>query len=122
MLISLVCNIESKYKFNRWARPAPAHRKKSRAMTREVKKAVTRIRRVQDAVYNNKVGICHSMSIHTNTLVRCDGEVMTWWTVFAHQGEPPAKACRSWTFADDSTAEDIEGILKELSEYIEHEV
>jgi len=24
--------------------------------------------------------------------------------------------------ADDSTAEDIEGILKELSEYIEHEV
>ena len=32
------------------------------------------------------------------------------------------KACRSWTFADDSTAEDIEGILKELSEYIEHEV
>ena len=75
-------------------------------MTREVKKAVTRIRRVQDAVYNNKLGICHSMSIHTNTLVRCDG----------------AKACRSWTFADDSTAEDIEGILKELSEYIEHEV
>ena len=67
-------------------------------MTREVRKAVTRIRRVQDAVYNNKVGICHSMSIHTNTLVRCDGEVMTWWTV------------------------DIEGILKELSEYIEHEV
>ena len=67
----------SKYKFNRWARPAPAHRKKSRAMTREVRKAVTRIRRVQDAVYNNKVGICHSMSIHTNTLVRCDGEVMT---------------------------------------------
>ena len=57
-------------------------------MTREVKKAVTRIRRVQDAVYNNKLGICHSMSIHTNTLVRCDGEVMTWWTVFAHQGEP----------------------------------
>jgi hypothetical protein len=51
------------------------------------------------------------MSIHTNTLVRCDGEVMTWWTVFAHQGEPPAKACMSWTFADDSTAEDIEGIL-----------
>ena len=101
---------------------SPAHRKKSRAMTREVKKAVSRIRRVQDAVYNNKVGICHSMSIHTNTLVRCDGEVMTWWTVFAHQGEPPAKACRSWTFADDSTAEDIEGILKELSEYIEHEV
>ena len=32
------------------------------------------------------------------------------------------EACRSWTFADDSTAEDIEGILKELSEYIEHEV
>ena len=112
----------SKIMFHRWARPAPAHRKKSRAMTREVKKAVTRIRRVQDAVYNNKVGICHSMSIHTNTLVRCDGEVMTWWTVFAHQSEPPAKACRSWTFADDSTAEDIEGILKELSEYIEHEV
>jgi len=24
--------------------------------------------------------------------------------------------------AEDSTAEDIEGILKELSEYIEHEV
>jgi hypothetical protein len=47
---------------------------------------------------------------------------MTWWTVFAHQGEPPAKACRSWTFADDSTAEDIENILTELSEYIEHEV
>ena len=32
------------------------------------------------------------------------------------------EACRSWTFADDSTAEDIEGILQELSEYIEHEV
>ena len=28
-----------------------------------------------------------------------------------------AVACSSWTFA-----EDIEGILKELSEYIEHEV
>ena len=62
------------------------------------------------------------MSIHTNTLVRCDGEVMTWWTVFAHQGEPPAKACRSWTFADDSTPEDIENILQELSEYIGHAV
>ena len=47
---------------------------------------------------------------------------MSWWTVFAHQGEPPAKACRSWTFADDSMADDIEGILQELSEYIEHEV
>ena len=69
-----------------------------------------------------KVGICHSMSIHTNTLVRCDGEVMTWWTVFAHQGEPPAKACRSWTFADDSTADDIEGILQELSEYMNYQV
>ena len=91
-------------------------------MKREVKKAVTRIRKAQDAVYNNKVERCHSMSIHTNTLVRVDGEVMTWWTVFAHQGEPPAKACRSWTFADDSTPEDIERILAELSEYIEHEV
>ena len=39
---------------------------------------------------------------------------------------PPRRAARQglqlWTFADDSTAEDIEGILKELSEYIEHEV
>ena len=102
--------------------PIAAHHNTDKTMKREVKQALSRIRRAQDAVYNNKVGICHSMSIHTNTLVRCDGEVMTWWTVFAHQGEPPAKACRSWTFADDSTAEDIEGILKELSEYIEHEV
>ena len=91
-------------------------------MTREVKKAVTRIRRVQDKVFNYRIEKCHSMSIHTNTLVRVDGEVMTWWTVFAHQGEPPAKACRSWTFADDSTADDIENILTELSEYIEHEI
>lgn len=91
-------------------------------MKREVKKAVSRIRKAQDAVYNNKVERCHSMSIHTNTLVRLDGEVMTWWTVFAHQGEPPAKACRSWTFADDSEPEQIEKILQELSEYIEHEV
>ena len=53
---------------------------------------------------------------------RSEKSGLTWWTVFAHQGEPPAKACRSWTFADDSTAEDIEDILKELSEYIEHEV
>ncbi len=91
-------------------------------MKREVKKAVTRIRKAQDAVYNNKCGRCHSMSVDTNTLIRENGEVSTWWTVFAFQGEPPAMACRSWTFADDSEPEQIDRVLQELSEYIQHEV
>lgn len=38
-----------------------------------------------------------------------DGEVMTWWTVFALYGEPPAKACRSWMFAEDSKLE-VDGL------------
>lgn len=91
-------------------------------MKREVKKAVTRIRKVQDAVYNNKCGMCHAISLHTNSLEYSDGKMTTWWTVFANQGTPPAKECRSWTFADDNTPEEIEKILQELSEYISHEV
>ncbi len=42
------------------------------------------------------------------------------WLTERNGYDPPS--CRSWTFADDSTADDIEGILKELSEYIEHDV
>ena len=60
------------------------------------------------------------MSIHCNSLwSRTAGVVMNWWTVFAHVSEPEAeKSCKSWTFADDNTAEEIENVLTELSEYI----
>ncbi len=93
-------------------------------MKRELKKAVTRIRKAQDAVFNNKVEKCPSLSIHCNSLwSRTNGVLMNWWTVFAHVGEHEAdRTCRSWTFADDSTPEDIEGLLHELSEYIGHAV
>ena len=100
--------------------PRAAHHNTDKAMKREVKQALSRIRRAQDAVYNNKVSECRCMSVDCNSLEHEDGKVVTWWTIFCHKDSDPEK-CRSWRVADDAP-EDIDITLQQISEYIEHAV
>lgn len=89
-------------------------------MKREVKQAISRIRKAQDAVYNNKVEKCRCMSIDCNRLEHVDGKRVNWWTVFCHNDDDPEK-CQSWRIADDDI-ESIADTLKAIAEYIEHEI
>ena len=69
-----------------------------KAMKKELKQAVSRIRKAQDAVFSHKVAQCHCMSVDCNTLTHEDGQVITWWTIFCHKDSDPEK-CRSWRLA-----------------------
>ena len=89
-------------------------------MKREVKQALSSIRRAQDAVYNNKVSECRCMSVDCNSLEHEDGKVVTWWTIFCHKDSDPEK-CRSWRLADDDL-ESIDKTLQEVGEYLNYQV
>ena len=89
-------------------------------MKREVKKAVSRIRRAQDAVLNNKVSGCHCMSIDCSIIDRESEQVRAWWTIFCHRDDDPEK-CRSWRLADDDL-ESIDKTLQEVGEYLNYQV
>ena len=89
-------------------------------MKREVKQALSRIRKAQDAVYNHKVAGCHCMSVDCNTLIQEDGQAVTWWTIFCHKDSDP-EHCRSWRLADDDL-ESIDKTLQEVGEYLNYQV
>ena len=88
-------------------------------MKREVKKAMSRIRKAQDAVYNNATE-CSSMSVENNSLKDYEGKVKNWWTIFVHREDDP-QHCRSWRVANDDL-ESIESTLQEISEYMNYQV
>ena len=99
---------------------SPAHHNTDKAMKRELKQAVSRIRKAQDAVYNHKVAGCHCMSVDCNTLIHEDGQAVTWWTIFCHKDSDP-EHCRSWRLADDDL-ESIDKTLQEVGEYLNYQV
>ena len=53
-------------------------------MKREVKKAVTRIRKAQDAVFNGKVEKCHCICLDVETRHVGSRTLHAWWTVYVH--------------------------------------
>lgn len=53
-------------------------------MNTDVKKLITRIRKVQDAVFNCKVEKCHCIAVDTDSRKVADGSRRGWCTVYAH--------------------------------------
>ena len=105
--------------FNKAGRAEPALPQYRTTMKREVKKAMSRIRKAQDAVYNNATE-CSSLSVDNNSLKDYEGKVKNWWTIFVHREDDP-QHCRSWRVADDDL-ESIESTLQEISEYMNYQV
>ena len=83
------------------------------AMKREVKKAITRCRKAQDAVLNNMVEHCHCMSIDCSVLP----DFRAWWTIFIHRDDDPEK-CQSWRIADDDLGS-IDKTMREIAMYLQ---
>ena len=78
-------------------------------MKRELKKAISTIRKIQDAVFNNAVS--RDCSISVNCSQNING--LKWWTIYAHNNMD----CRHWIF-DESDIEQIDKIVSEIEEYI----
>ena len=90
-------------------------------MKREVKKALSRIRKMQDAVADGKVANVTCMSVDTNSRQEwCDEKRHQWWTIYIHRDDASDK-CRSYRVAPDDL-ESIPETLKKIAEYIGHEV
>ena len=76
-------------------------------MKRELKKAISTIRKIQDAVFN----ICteRSMSIDCTNY-----EGRQWWTIFAHNKSTREK-CEMWQIHE---GDDYERIITEITNYL----
>ena len=86
-------------------------------MKREVKKAITRCRKAQDAVLNNMVEHCHCMSIDCSVIDHEGEKVRAWWTVFIHRDDDPEK-CQRWRIADDDLGS-IGKTMREIAMYLQ---
>lgn len=53
-------------------------------MKKELKQAISRIRKAQDAVFNGKAEKCHSISVDCDTRYKDSRTLQAWWTVYAH--------------------------------------
>ena len=85
-------------------------------MTRELKKAINRIRKAQDASFNGKTS-CTAMTILFSSLNRPD-EPLCWFSIFCHCGDE----VKSFTIGTSSTHEDIDGALNGISDFIGYPV
>lgn len=90
------------------------------AMKREIKKALTRVRRAQDAAANGKVEFIEAMSVDTNSRIDSKGERLQWWTIYVHKSTDP-KFCQHFSMHDNNP-EEAEPMLAALSEYMNYPV
>lgn len=89
-------------------------------MTKQLRNAIRRIRKAQDAVFEHKVEICHCLELDASTIVYSGGSESEYWTVYAHRKGD--KSVGSWMFDNSDTQEALDEVLRELSDYIGFEV
>ena len=83
-------------------------------MKKEIRKAVSRLRRAQDAVFTRKASKCNALDITSHFT----SSTLNYWAIYCHVDEN----CQHWIISHDDTAEEIENTLQEVAEFISYHV
>lgn len=83
-------------------------------MTRELRNAITRIRKAQDKVFEQKTGLS-SFELTPYVLTYSSGRRGAYWSIFIHRS---TKDLEIFRLHDTDTQEDINETLNAISEYI----
>lgn len=87
-------------------------------MRRELKQAVSKIRKAQDLLINNKLDKeVRAIDLDAHHYTYPDSESF-YFSVYIHKGEKDLKMWNLYNYADDNTEQKIQ----EISDYINHEI
>lgn len=86
-------------------------------MKRELKKAITRIRKAQDAVINKKIDGVRALGIDAHHYIYHDGD-STYFSITIHKSLHDCKIFDLGMFDNG----DINDVLKQISDYINYDI